>query len=203
MFTPEQERAINETGTNILVSAAAGSGKTMVLSERVLKHVKEGINIDELLILTFTKAAASSMKEKIRKKLKENNLKDQLDLLDKAYITTFDSFTSSIVKKYHDRLGINRDFTIIDTNSIKIYKEKVLDDIFTTYYEKNDSKFNKLIKDFCLKNDKTLKKEILSLNNKLDLKYDKIIYLKEYINNFYSKEYIDKTSKEFNNLFLK
>lgn len=67
-WTKEQLSAIEKEGTNIIVSAGAGSGKTAVLSERVLRKLKNGINIDELLILTFTKAAALEMKERIRKK---------------------------------------------------------------------------------------------------------------------------------------
>ena len=68
-WTKEQSDAINKDGTNIIVSAGAGSGKTAVLSERVLRKLKEGVNVNELLILTFTKAAAKEMKERIRKKI--------------------------------------------------------------------------------------------------------------------------------------
>ena len=70
-WTNEQLDAINKSGTNIIVSAGAGSGKTAVLSERVLRILKEGTHIDELLVLTFTNAAAAEMKERIRKKIKE------------------------------------------------------------------------------------------------------------------------------------
>ena len=70
-WTKEQSDAIYKTGTNIIVSAGAGSGKTAVLSERVIEKLKSGIHINELLILTFTKAAASEMKERIRKKIKK------------------------------------------------------------------------------------------------------------------------------------
>ena len=69
-WTVEQSSAINETGKNIIVSAGAGSGKTAVLSERVLTHLKNKISITDLLILTFTNAAASEMKDRIRKKVK-------------------------------------------------------------------------------------------------------------------------------------
>ena len=69
-WTLEQLDAINKEGNNIIVSAGAGSGKTAVLSERVLRKLKSGVGIDNLLILTFTKAAASEMKERIRKKIK-------------------------------------------------------------------------------------------------------------------------------------
>ena len=104
-WTKEQELAINQENTNILVSAGAGSGKTAVLSERALRKVKENVNIDEILILTFTKAAAYEMMLRIRKKIQENGFQEQVNRIDKAYITTFDSFALSIVKKYHDRLN--------------------------------------------------------------------------------------------------
>ena len=77
-WTKEQLLAINEEGTNLIVSAGAGSGKTAVLSERVLRKVKEGIDIRQILILTFTNEAAGEMKERIRKKLEKEQLVEQL-----------------------------------------------------------------------------------------------------------------------------
>ena len=73
-FTIDQQKAIDLEGSNILVSAGAGSGKTAVLTERVLRKIKEGTHINELLILTFTNKAALEMKERVRKKLKENEI---------------------------------------------------------------------------------------------------------------------------------
>ena len=86
VWTKEQNDAIYKSGTNIIVSAGAGSGKTAVLSERVIDKLKQGIHINELLILTFTKAAASEMKERIRKKIKKENLVQELDNVCKTYI---------------------------------------------------------------------------------------------------------------------
>ena len=81
IWTDEQWQAIHDRGHNIIVSAGAGSGKTAVLSERVITNLKNGIHINEMLILTFTKAAASEMKERIRKKIKkDSSLVDELDL---------------------------------------------------------------------------------------------------------------------------
>ena len=89
-WTKDQNLAINTCGTNIIVSAGAGSGKTAVLTERVITKLKKGISINNLLILTFTEAAASEMKDRIRKAISENeDLKDQLALLESSYITTF------------------------------------------------------------------------------------------------------------------
>ena len=98
-WTNEQLQAITEEGKNIIVSAGAGSGKTAVLTERVLRKVSSGIRINNLLILTFTNAAASEMKERIRLKLESLSLQQELALLDSAYIMTFDAYALSLVKK--------------------------------------------------------------------------------------------------------
>ena len=96
-WTKEQELAIEKEGTNIIVSAGAGSGKTAVLTERVKRKLLSGVHVNELLVLTFTNAAAKEMKERIRKKIKSDpSLKAQLDLIDQSYITTFDSFSLSV-----------------------------------------------------------------------------------------------------------
>ena len=86
-WTDEQKEAIYKEGTNIIVSAGAGSGKTAVLTERVLEKVKKGISVDNLLILTFTKMAAKEMRERIGVKLKENGFTKELSKLDTADIT--------------------------------------------------------------------------------------------------------------------
>ena len=201
-WTKEQLDAINTDGTNILVSAGAGSGKTAVLSERVLRKVKDGVNINEILILTFTKAAANEMAERIRKKLIENKLDKQVELIDNAYITTFDSFSLAVVNKYSDILNLKKNIRIIDNNSINLFKKEILDEIFNKYYENDNSLFNNLISLFCLRDDKELKEYILKLNSDLDLKYDKKEYLDNYLNNFYSDIYINKTFKEYEDILI-
>ena len=80
IWTNKQLEAINHSNENILVSAGAGSGKTAILSERVIRILKEGTHINELLILTFTKAASEEMKERIRKKIISNNLINEFEL---------------------------------------------------------------------------------------------------------------------------
>ena len=179
VWTKEQNDAIYKSGTNIIVSAGAGSGKTAVLSERVIDKLKQGIHINELLILTFTKAAASEMKERIRKKIKKENLVQELDMIDAAYITTFDSFALSVVKKYHYLINIAKDVNIIEESVIKIKKEEFLDEIFENKYQ-NDTNFKKLINDFCVKDDKEIRKQILTINDKLDMLIDKVAYLENY-----------------------
>lgn len=184
-YTEEQLEAINKEGSNIIVSAGAGSGKTAVLSERVIRKLIDGIDIDRLLILTFTNEAAKEMKLRIRSKIIENRLNDQLDLLDSAYITTFDSYALSLVKKYHYLLNVSNNIKVIDKSVIDIYKSRIIDEIFDEYYIKNDSRFNKLVYDYCFKDDDILKHNIIRLSNSLDLKIDKSDYLNNYIDNYY------------------
>lgn len=199
-WTKEQLQAINEEGKNIIVSAGAGSGKTAVLSERVIRKL-EKTDINKLLILTFTKEAANEMKERIRKKIKKNeSLKKQLDLIDSAYITTFDSYSLSLVKKYYYLLNISPNISIIDASIINIKKNEYIDEIFERLYEEKNTKFEKLIKDFCTKDDREIKKYIIDLNNKLDLKINKEEYINNYIKNYFNEETINNNIEKYINL---
>ncbi len=202
-WTDEQLSAINKEGTNIIVSAGAGSGKTAVLSERVIRKLKSGVSIDNLLILTFTKAAAHEMKERIRNKIKkEKSLSSELDIIDSAPITTFDSYALSILKKYHYILNVSSSVKVCESSVINLKKEEMIDDIFEELYKEENKKFLKLISDFCTKDDPEIKKYILSINNKLDMKYDKISYLNNYIENNYNSEKIDNDISKYTNILL-
>ena len=201
-WTKEQEMAIYTSGSNIIVSAGAGSGKTAVLTERVKEKVKSGIHINELLILTFTKAAAGEMKERIRDSLKKNNYTEELKLIDSAYITTFDSYALSIVKKYHYLLNISKNINIVEATLINIEKNKIMDQVFENYYEKEDKLFLKLINDFCVRDDKTLKKYFISIASKLEMLPNVNEYLDNYIDKYYSNEYIDSKILEYEKLIL-
>ena len=201
-WTINQEKAIKDFGHNIIVSAGAGSGKTAVLSERVLHHVENNISVDELLILTFTNAAAAEMKERIRKKLIKNNHLNEANKVDTAYITTFDSLALSILKKYSYKLNLSSNISIIDSSLITLKKEELLTSIFENMYETNNELFLKLIKDFCLKDDKEIFENILMLDSKLDNLYDKKEYLSNYISKYYSDEYIDDLINQYNTLLF-
>lgn len=197
-WTKEQLDAINLEGKNIIVSAGAGSGKTAVLTERVLRKLKSGVHINELLVLTFTNAAAAEMKERIRKAInKTPNLEEESNLIDGAYITTFDSFALSIVKKYHTKLNITNNIKITDEVIIDIEKNKILDTIMDEKYLLLKPSFTKLIQNFCLKDDKELKKYILNIYKKIELKYDKESFLEDYINDFYNEEKINSLIDEY------
>lgn len=193
--TKNQQLAIDLEGQNIIVSAGAGSGKTAVLTQRVIRKINDGIPVDRLLVLTFTNEAANEMKNRIRGAIIKNNLTEQLGLLDSSYITTFDSFALSVVKKYHYLLNIKKDVSITDKNIITIYKNEIINDIFERKY--GEESFDKMINAFCLKDDKTIKDFILELSYKLDLLVDKKSYLDNYLENYYSTNHINSLLKEY------
>ena len=202
-WTDEQLEAIQKDKSNIIVSAGAGSGKTAVLSERVIRKVKEGVHINELLLLTFTNNAAKEMKERIRSKLKKEGLTEELKLIDSAYITTFDSYALSILRKYHYKLNVSKNLKVVDADLINYKKEEYLDNIFEEYYESNDKLFLKLINVFCEKDDNNIRKAILSISSKLDLLIDLDSYLDNYLNNYFGVDNIDNVLNDYNNLLLK
>ncbi len=197
-WTEEQLMAIEKSGTNIIVSAGAGSGKTAVLSERVLQKVLQGTSINEFLIMTFTNAAAKEMKDRIRKKLKKEHLEDQVNLIDSAYITTFDSFSLSLVKKYHYLLNMPKNISITDASLLTILKKKIMEEVFEEYYLRNDDeKFREFIHHFCTKDDDKLKKLLIKLSDTLDMRMDADYYLENYISNYYQDKIINDNIKQF------
>lgn len=170
-WTKEQQDAIYEKGSNILVAAAAGSGKTAVLVERIInKIIEDKIDIDKLLIVTFTNAAASEMRERvldaIYKKLEDNpdddNLQRQITLLNKASICTIDSFCLEIVRNnFYELDNISPNFRIADTAEIELLKQEVIEDIFETKYEEENEDFAKLINTYTSYRDDTPLKELI------------------------------------------
>lgn len=173
-WTKEQAQAINEKGSNILVAAAAGSGKTAVLVERIInKIINEKIDIDKLLVVTFTNAAASEMRERILdaiyKKLEEypenENLQRQITLINKASICTIDSFCLEVVRNNFFELdNISPNFRIADTTEIELLKQEIIEDIFEEKYENQDEDFSKLINTYTsYRDDAPLKELVLKI----------------------------------------
>lgn len=154
-WTQEQQDAIDEKGANILVAAAAGSGKTAVLVERIIhKIIQDKVDIDQLLIVTFTNSAAAEMRERILnaidQKLEENpqdqHLQRQITLLNKASICTIDSFCLEVVRNnFYELEDISPNFRIADTTEIELLKQEVMEDIFEEKYETEEKDFIKLI----------------------------------------------------------
>ena len=158
-WTPQQNNAITARGRNILVSAAAGSGKTAVLVERVIKKItdsKNPVDIDKLLIVTFTNNAASEMKFRITKSLKEilrnepfnQNAQRQLNLMPNAKICTIDSFCINLVRENFFELGINQDFTNLDEHEASLLEDEIINSLTDELFENNDEEFIKLVEQF-------------------------------------------------------
>lgn len=173
-WTKEQKDAIYEKDSNILVAAAAGSGKTAVLVERIInKIITDRIDIDRLLVVTFTNAAASEMRERvldaIYKKLEENsedeNLQRQITLLNKASICTIDSFCLEVVRNnFYELDNLSPNFRIADTTEIELLKQEVMEDIFENKYEEENKDFIKLINTYTsYRDDSPLKELILKI----------------------------------------
>lgn len=174
-WTKEQQQAISARGGALLVSAAAGSGKTAVLVERVIQMVCDTENphpIDRLLVVTFTKAAATEMRERIGKALAERLEKDpssaylrrQQMLLPAADICTMDSFCGAVVKRYFHELSISPDFRLLDDSERAALEEEVVTNCVNDLCAKNDSAFRDLANLFLLgSSDRTLKDTILDL----------------------------------------
>ena len=150
-WTPEQLQAINARGSNILVAAAAGSGKTAVLVERIIRRVCDAKNptpIDRLLILTFTEAAAAEMKRKIAdaiaKQIKDDPdneyLRRQGMLIHSAHISTIHAFCMSIIQNNIHKTSIPPDFSLIDDTENTLLKNQALDAVFEGYYKRIDKK---------------------------------------------------------------
>ena len=199
-WTLEQQDAIMHDKTSIIVSAGAGSGKTAVLSERVIRKINDGVNINNLLILTFTNKAAMEMRERIRKKLKKDiKYKKQLDLIDEAYITTFDSFALSIVRRYHQNLNIPKDISIIDSSIIFLEKKRILDEVFESFYNSKNTLFINLINTFCTKDDNDIKEYILNIYEKSNLLVNKNEFFHNY-DRFYSDKFINSEIHEFEDI---
>lgn len=194
-WTNDQLRAIKTRGGKVLVSAAAGSGKTAVLSERVLDFILSGGNVDKLLVVTFTDAAAIEMKTRIKIKIEEKVLEEkenkhllkQLTLIDNAKIATMDSFYSELVKQNFDKLDIMPNFSILSKPEEDILKNKVIDDLLEESF--NDDLINLL--------------HIFNSSSN-DLIKDKIIKISEFLNSIpFYKNYINEILESYSNNYYR
>jgi len=172
-WTNEQLQAIQEKNSNILVAAAAGSGKTAVLVERIIhKIIDEQMDIDKILVVTFTNAAASEMRERILeaiyKKLEENpenvHLQRQIILLNKASICTIHSFCLDVIHNHFYEIDLPSNFKIADTAEIDLLKQEVLDDLFEQKYTENDKNFIELLENYTnYRGDEALQELVLKI----------------------------------------
>ena len=200
-FTIEQQRAVDEKNSNILVAAAAGSGKTTVLVERIIQRIiKDEIDIDRFLIVTFTNAAASEMRERILealyKKIDENpddkRLAKQVLLLNKASICTIDSFCLDVIKNNFFEIDISPNFRIADNIELDILKQEVLDEVFEDLYENKAEFFEELVKIYTgYHGDEPLKETVLKIFHFIQSSPFPEEWLKSVVEEFNVKDKLD------------
>ncbi len=173
-WTPQQQQVIELRNRNILVSAAAGSGKTAVLVERILSMIMDGknpVDIDHLLIVTFTNAAAGEMRERIRdaieKKLEEGeneHLERQLTLVHHAQITTIHSFCQYVIRNYFHLIDLDPAFRIGDEGEIRLLKNDVMEELIEERYASEEEKYHHFVECYAQgKSDRELGSLILQI----------------------------------------
>ena len=186
-WTPEQKEAVETDGANILVSAAAGSGKTSVLVERISRLIiDEEVDVDRFLITTFTNSAAAEMKERLEKRIskdlnsatgdKRAFLQKQIRLLPDAHIETFHSFAISIIRDYFFLTDIQPGFAIGDATRVNMMVRESLDELFERRFAEDTDRFKGFLRkyssernDFKIKEDiRTVYKEMLSIPDYMD-----------------------------------
>ena len=180
-FTPEQQRVIELHNSNILVSAAAGSGKTAVLVERIIRMICDGehpADIDRLLIVTFTNAAAAEMRERIAAGITarleadpgNEHIQKQSALLHNAQITTIDSFSLFLIRNHFNEIGLDPDFRVADEGEIKLLQQEVLAQLLEDAYAgqfvpEAPEQFHACVEYFCPGGrESVLEKHILNLS---------------------------------------
>ena len=157
-LTKSQQLARDHLHGDVLIAAGAGSGKTKVLTERVIKLLLiDKVPLQSLLMLTFTNAAAAEMKARIRKELlkaKEFNLASQIDA---AFIMTFDAYALYLVKKYGHYLGLSTDIGVYEETLYTIERKVTLNQLFEEEYQQKRPEFLSFIKQFVINQDETMK----------------------------------------------
>lgn len=171
-LTPMQQKAIEHSGKNALVSASAGSGKTFVVIERIIKLITEkNVSVKNILAVTFTKLAAQEMKEKLLNALtkkyvttKDKKLKEEIESVNSADIVTIDSFCQKLIKKHFYVLGIDPNFEVLDDSRAKVLEETAIDNLFERLYQEKNQNFLKIVPIFSNnRGDEGLKKEVKKL----------------------------------------
>ncbi len=196
-WTKDQASVIDHRGSNLLVAAAAGSGKTAVLIERIISLVtdkEKPIDIDKLLVVTFTKAAANEMRERVGIALEDildkdpenDHLQRQVLLLNRADITTIDSFCGRVVRENFHATDLDPNVRTGDPAEVEMIKKDVIEDLFEDLYNKKDEEFLGLVDLYSARNnDKPLMELILKLNTFVD-------------SSAYPEDWLDASAEKFN-----
>lgn len=214
-WTKEQQRAIDVRNKNVLVSAAAGSGKTAVLVERIINMVCEDektIDIDKLIVVTFTRAAAIEMKQRIEKAIerkreqyindskKLEHLQRQLVLIRKAKIMTIDSFCLDIIKNHFNEIDLDPSFRVADETELKLLKADVLEELLEENYKRTENiNFINFVECYSRRNDEAIENIILGL-------YDFAVsepFVKDWLNNIKQDYMIENETQLQEKLWFK
>lgn len=201
-WTKDQQEVIDSRKKNILVSAAAGAGKTAVLVERIISIVtdeNEPVDIDRLLVVTFTNAAASEMRERILAAIEEKSKKNpgnvhlqrQQSYIHNADITTIDSFCMKVVKEYFNKLDMDPGFRIGEEGELKLLMSDVMDEMLEEHYEKGPEEFYTFVDEYSTaKTDREIADNILNLYRFTSSRPEPEMWLNE------CREYYNITSAE-------
>lgn len=172
-FTQHQQEAVEVLGGNLLVSAAAGSGKTAVLTERVIRLLtgEQPVSADRIIVVTFTVAAADEMRRRISGRLAElmeekpgdSHLQSQLMLLPKARISTIHKLCNELIKENQQALGLSGDQRIAEEAELSVLKQEVLGETLEAAYAAGDPAFTSLVEFTCTRNDRPLTDLILTV----------------------------------------
>ena len=171
-WTASQRKAIYTNDKNLLISAAAGSGKTSVLTEKVIEILKaDPTALSKILVVTFTKAAAAQMRAKIVDKLNLLNIPEAQELIaciHTADIGTIHSFCSNVVKENYEELGVPPKMKTLDGDKALALKMLAFDEISAEFYEQMDKDYLRIVETYARYSDENLKSEIISLYDKLE-----------------------------------
>ncbi|TAH70622.1 MAG: helicase, partial [Anaerolineaceae bacterium] len=177
IWTKAQQKVIESRNKNLLVSAAAGSGKTAVLVERIIAMISEGetpLDIDHLLVVTFTNAAAAQMRDRIGKALDKKlinepdntHLQKQVSLLQSTHITTIHSFCLNVIRNYFHHIDLDPSFKMAEESEITLMKSDIMADVLEKWYEEGREDFHQLIESYSRsKSDAPIEELVLSLYN--------------------------------------
>ena len=212
-FTPSQSKAIEHVGSDILISAGAGSGKTATLTERIIRKILGGADITKFLVVTFTKEAANELKGRIsdsianQLKLYPDNehLQSQIAKISSADISTIHSFCLKVIRPNFDKLSIDSDFRIGEENEITTLKNEVMREVIGSFYESEIENEDFLIVSDAysqISSDVALEEKLLTLYNKLastSLFLDTLLLSQDYngdfINTVYGRVILEKISQ--------
>ncbi len=195
LFTPAQEAAITAQNPELLVSAAAGSGKTAVLVQRILRMVKEGLSIDRMLIVTFTRAAAGEMRERLEQSLSaaagdDNRLRKQADLVASAQISTIHAFCQKTVRRFFQHCQIDPQFGLCDERTRRAFWEESMEETLDWLYQ--SAKTDPDLLSLCQKYDERSIQEMLeTLHRFLMSRPDPMEWLAKYEDKQWSAERLD------------